>query len=542
MLLKKISEFNNRILVIDDEESVRDNFSLVLQGTSRHEDSDLDAAFDELVGKKGTSFKRSHILPDFAVDLVGSGRQGLALVEKAKQDERPYASIFCDIRMPGWDGVETVEHIREIDSEAEIVFITAHSDYSLDAITSHIGPNINYFIKPFAGDELLQLATKSIITWNQGQELKYLLKNFSSLAAEREKLEDLLYYLIEQLSVWLNTDSSVLLEMDPQGHLKYLTGIGQFNSPDQFAQKISLSELETKIKEIKDFQGGNGFRLYDDTFILPVPRFGLVIGLSDGRSLTSARMYMIRFFLEHASLAIENCQMQAKSVQIEKLSAIGQAATYIMHDLNHSVAISDMLLEFLERENFSLYPKKVLIDKIRQELRSSTRLISDIRDFTSNGIELHNRQQPVESFFRSQEVDWQMLALRGKANLSSSVEPDLAACFDEDRLARVLRNLIVNSLEAMRAQEIRNVSVKARSDGPQHIVFLVADTGPGIQGDLGNAELFSPFKSTKKGNSGLGLSISHELVKCMGGEIYFESSEAGAQFFVRIPSEKPVSF
>ena len=88
------------------------------------------------------------------------------LVKKAIDEGDPYMLAFVDMRMPpGWDGLETIQHIWEIDSEIQVVICTAFSDHSWDSIVSVLGHADRLLIlkKPFDVMEVTQLAWA--LTW-----------------------------------------------------------------------------------------------------------------------------------------------------------------------------------------------------------------------------------------------------------------------------------------------------------------------------------------------------------------------------------------
>ncbi|MBT4606493.1 MAG: response regulator, partial [Thiotrichales bacterium] len=93
------------------------------------------------------------------------------LIEASEAGD-PYAVIYLDMRMPtGWDGLETAERIREVDTEVRIVLITAYMDYSLTEIRQRIGVNFDFLTKPVDVNELLQLTLSLAAQWSQGRDL-----------------------------------------------------------------------------------------------------------------------------------------------------------------------------------------------------------------------------------------------------------------------------------------------------------------------------------------------------------------------------------
>ncbi len=98
-----MNEINTSVLVIDDEEMVRDNIEdiLIPRGQSE-EQEDIENAFDVLFGNtKPLLLTRTPSIPVFTVDKASNGMDGLKKVQKAVENGTPYAVIFLDMRMPG---------------------------------------------------------------------------------------------------------------------------------------------------------------------------------------------------------------------------------------------------------------------------------------------------------------------------------------------------------------------------------------------------------------------------------------------------------
>src|SRR5690349_19879813 len=115
---------NRRILVIDDTDAIHADFRKVL-APSAADDGQFAQAASALFGETPTTKTTSDA---FEIDSARQGAEGLARVIDACERGLPYAMAFVDIRMPpGWDGVETVRRIWQVDPELQVVFCTAHS-------------------------------------------------------------------------------------------------------------------------------------------------------------------------------------------------------------------------------------------------------------------------------------------------------------------------------------------------------------------------------------------------------------------------------
>ena len=96
------------------------------------------------------------------------------MVEQAVAAGKPYALAFVDMRMPpGWDGVETIEHIWKVDPEIQVVICTAFSDHPWHRIAARLGKSDRLLIlrKPFDAVEVEQLASSLTHKWNLAQEI-----------------------------------------------------------------------------------------------------------------------------------------------------------------------------------------------------------------------------------------------------------------------------------------------------------------------------------------------------------------------------------
>jgi two-component system, sensor histidine kinase and response regulator len=179
---------NNRILVIDDNRAIHDDFRKILL-KSANAPSDLAEDEAALFGDTASPFQ----LPTFEIDSAYQGQEGLDLIEKSLLENRHYAMAFVDVRMPpGWDGVETTTKIWQKYSDLQVVICTAYSDYSWEEMLKRLGYSDRLVIlkKPFDTIEVLQLAISMTEKWKLYQAAKHHLDDLEKLVQERTlKLE-----------------------------------------------------------------------------------------------------------------------------------------------------------------------------------------------------------------------------------------------------------------------------------------------------------------------------------------------------------------
>ncbi|MCY2960517.1 MAG: response regulator [Planctomycetota bacterium] len=155
---------NRRILVVDDNASIHADFHKILGDPSamQAELADARSAFfggDEEPAPEVT----------YEIDSAYQGEEGLAKVGASLACGRPYALVFMDVRMPpGWDGIETLARIFEVDARIQAVICTAYSDHSWDHILARLGRSDRLLIlkKPFDNVEVQQLASALTEKWN----------------------------------------------------------------------------------------------------------------------------------------------------------------------------------------------------------------------------------------------------------------------------------------------------------------------------------------------------------------------------------------
>ena len=174
---------NHRILVIDDNRAIHDDFRKILI-TSSSLANNLDEDEAALFGDRTVKFQ----LPVFEIDSAYQGQEGLDLIEKSLLEDRPYALAFVDVRMPpGWDGIETTSKIWARYPDLQVVICTAYSDYSWEEMLSILGFSDRLLIlkKPFDNIEVLQLAIAMTEKWRLHQQVKLRLDDLERIVRER---------------------------------------------------------------------------------------------------------------------------------------------------------------------------------------------------------------------------------------------------------------------------------------------------------------------------------------------------------------------
>lgn len=573
---------NARILVIDDEESVRDSFAAVL-GPRRPATSEVGAAAAALFGDAPTPASESDLLA-FDLELAASGAEGIAQVAAAMAAGRPFAAVFCDLRMPSLDGPATIEHIRALDERVEVVFMTAYSDQGVAAIGRRAGGDVGYFVKPFLSEEVKQLATKLVLDWNKARELEQLMTRISALQGSTEDVEWLVRFLLKQMCAWLGTTSAALLRMDAEGEVTSHIGVGAL---EDFAAAEALyrsaqgavgpppsgtgpgirpgtepgaepgarqgsdtgagwaSLLPTADRTSVDGPGPAGrsgqtpgearpaafFTVGNNSFFR-LRDVGVALAAAGDQVITPDRRFLVQVFLEHASLAIRHAEARRKLVETERMAAVGQSVGFIMHDLRNPLAVAKMYARALRTEMPGLGRPEQVLQRVEASIDQALAMLNDILLFVRGEEKLQSEAIDVAAALAGLEDEWKWVLAQRDIGLRLELPAGVRAVIDAGRIRRVIGNLIRNAAEALKQGGVIAVTAEV-SRGT--LCIGVADDGPGIP-EAVIPNLFRPFAAKDGTGAGFGLAIVRQIVEAHGGTVEVETGPAGTRFILRMPA------
>ncbi|AHC33894.1 diguanylate cyclase [Pseudomonas fluorescens] len=236
---------NRRILIVDDSASIHEDFRKILCADPNGEPS-MDSLEETLFGTAPV------LRQAFELDSAYQGQEALALVNQALAADAPYAMVFIDMRMPpGWDGLQTIEQLWNVDPHLQIALCTAYSDYSFEAIEARLKYNDQLLIlkKPFDHLEIRQMASALTWKWQLAQDVA--LKVIGLERTIEERVQELLKV-------------SHLLQYDALTELPNSTLLG-----DRLTQAIALGRRhDTQLAVI--FIGLDRFKRINNALGYPV--------------------------------------------------------------------------------------------------------------------------------------------------------------------------------------------------------------------------------------------------------------------------------
>ena len=228
-------------------------------------------------------------------------------------------------------------------------------------------------------------------------------------------------------------------------------------------------------------------------------------------------------------------ELQAELVHISRLTAMGEMAAALAHELNQPLSAIASYMKGSRRLLERPTEKEIgqirdAMDKAAEQALRAGQIIRRLRDFVSRG----ETERHVESVKKLIE-EASALALVGTkehgVRVAFRLDPhrDLVLV-DKVQIQQILLNLIRNGIEAMEGSARKELVIASAPHERKFVEISVADTGSGIAPEIAS-KLFQPFVTTKRQGMGVGLSISHSIVENHGGQMRAEPNTGGGTVF-----------
>lgn len=260
--------------------------------------------------------------------------------------------------------------------------------------------------------------------------------------------------------------------------------------------------------------------------------------LSIGEMQTGGQPYFtgfVRDLTEHQQTQAQLQELQSELVHVSRLSAMGEMASALAHELNQPLAAISNYMKGSRRLLAGSHDPNAAkiesaLDRAAEQALRAGQIIRRLRDFVSRG----ESEKRVESLSKLIE-EAGALGLAGareqNVQLRFSLNPnaDLVLA-DRVQIQQVLVNLFRNALEAMAQSPRRELVLTNTPVADDMIEVELSDTGSGFQDDV-IPNLFQTFFTTKDTGMGVGLSISRSIIEAHGGRMWAESNASGGATF-----------
>lgn len=247
-----------------------------------------------------------------------------------------------------------------------------------------------------------------------------------------------------------------------------------------------------------------------------------------------------RDLTEQQQTEVKLQELQSELIHVSRLSAMGEMASTLAHELNQPLAaISNYMKGSRRLLADSRDPNtariETALDRAADQALRAGQIIRRLRDFVTR----RESEKRVESLAKLVE-EASALGLSGAREqnvmLRFGLNPDCDRILvDRVQIQQVLVNLFRNALEAMAESSRRDLLVSSVKSDDDMIELSVTDTGHGLT-EATMANLFQTFFTTKDTGMGVGLSVSRSIVEAHGGELWAETNEfGGATFRLTLP-------
>ena len=234
----------------------------------------------------------------------------------------------------------------------------------------------------------------------------------------------------------------------------------------------------------------------------------------------------------------DSVRMKNQLLAAEHLATVGRMSAQVAHEIRNPLSAIGLNAELLQEEFTAYLPEKEGMEAVTL-LRAIEHEIERLSEITEGYLQLTKNPKPTyESIDLNQSVNDLLTMISAELKQKSiGVElslhsPAPIAWADPGQVRQALINIVRNGEEAM--PEGGTLRIKTQQE-PHHCLVHISDTGPGVPEDVQH-RVFEPFYTTKSNGTGLGLSLTEQMIKEHGGQINLQSTPpAGTTVSIQLP-------
>ncbi|HZV05429.1 MAG TPA: ATP-binding protein [Gemmataceae bacterium] len=473
-----------RVLVVDDDADTRSNLCDILE------------------------------LDDFQVETAGTAAE---VLRRNSWDR--VSAIILDRRLPDGSAEELLPRLRALAPEASILIVTGYGDLE-DAIAALRQGAADYILKPINPDalraSLARITERRRLTLAKERSeaaFRTLVEAAPCLIAILRPDHTIAYFspFAEELTGYQADEV-----LDKNYIQRFLCGDCQQTVQEQLERVLAGTPVRGFENPVRGRDGSHHWIIWNAQRL---PDYeGEPAILMVGQDITA---------LKHA---------QERTLQSERLAAIGQMVAGLAHESGNALARSQACLEMLAMEIEDRPEAINLVARIQKAQNHLQQLYSEVRNYAAP-LKLEREMHSVRSIWRQA---WSNLANQREGRIATMREEsdgvNLSCSVDPFRLEQVFRNILENALAACKDPvQITVTCSPADLEGQPALWIAVRDNGPGMNPEQ-RRRIFEPFFTTKTKGTGLGMAIAQRIVEAHGGKIAAAAPEgAGAEIQLLLP-------
>ncbi len=498
----------------------------------------------------------------YQVEMVTRPQDGVELLQK-----EPFDLLLLDIRMPEMDGFQFMNIARRHQPDLAVLIMTGFGTVETAIEALRQGAD-GLILKPFEKTNELVDSVKEALKASQNKRevarlmaLRPLFSITEALISEThpERLVDL---ILNAICGHLRCDHAGFYRRGPdENRLALVSFRGeplQISRVDEADSLISRVDNEG-ITMVVNREGPGEDELQEElvqnnlssVLCAPVLRHVeysvLLAARQEGEPIFSeADVEMFGILVQQAAGALENARLygelrdyvrqveesQQALIQAEKMAAVGRLTASIAHEINNPLQALRNCLHLAGRAELDLEQRGDYLELAESELRRLMSTVQRMLDFYRPGTV---EQEISDVNFLIQRVVKLLRKQLEENNIQIHENLDLeipSVYVMANQIQQVFFNIILNAMDAM--PDGGEIFIQStRHDGQVEIIF--EDTGPGVPVES-SEQIFEPFMSTRENGTGLGLSVSYNIVDAHHGSLdLLTDRDRGACFRIRLP-------
>lgn len=484
-------------------------------------------------------------------------------IEQLQKDH--FDLLLVDIRMPEVDGFDVISRAQILQPDIAVLVMTGFGtvETAIRALRQGVDGLI---LKPFEKSEELLQTVRQALSDNQRKRdtarvlaLRPLFTVTETLFSEtdRGRLLDLIvtaicdhlhcsnvaYYEVDNGKVSVVAERGNILQVKSSGFAEHLvsrvdadgdpivinsTGPGEADAQALLSSlglgaailiPVARADLHTVLFAARD-DGSPPFRGADLEMFFVLARQA-VVAMENARLYEDLRAYIRR---------VEDSQQAL--LRAEKMAAAGRLTASIAHEVNNPLQSVQNCLHLAGRDDLPPEKRQEYFELAQNELERLMKTMHRMLDFYRPGAVKVERVDVLDLLKHVLSLTAQQLSQR-QIRVTTDLPDSLPAIYAvSGQIQQIFFNLILNSLDAMPGGGEIKISAREMNHG---VEMIFQDSGPGIPEDRRN-DIFEPFFSTKEGGTGLGLTVSYNIVTAHGGTLDLTNQNgSGACFRLFLP-------
>ena len=475
--------------------------------------------------------------------------------------------LLVDIRMPVVDGFEVIAHAQRQQPDIAVLVMTGFGtvETAIRALRQGVDGLI---LKPFEqGDELVQAVRQALADSQKKQDvarvqaLRPLFDVTESFLVETRP-DRLLDLIVNAICGHLRCAHAGYYQHCMDDHrLRLLAGRGKTLPEEASGQDAGLiGRADALGVPLWVNAAGPGdpslqAQLVDHglgaAVCAPVSRLDVRSVLFAGRGadeppFREADLEMFLILARQSTIAMENARLYAELrdyvkrveesqqalIQAEKMAAAGRLTASIAHEINNPLQAVRNCLHLVDRDDLSPEERQEYFGLAKTELERLMTTVQRMLDFYRPGAVAAEPVDLGELLQHVLDLMSQELSGRGIRVVVEFPEKLPAVMAVSSQIQQVFINLVLNAFDAMPDGGVLRVSARHVNKG---VEIFFHDSGPGVSPEH-RSNIFEPFVSTKEGGTGLGLTVSYNIIAAHGGGLdLLPDRKPGACFRVVLP-------